>query len=102
METKHTPGPWTIGQNTIDTFGDVRRGHISIDAIRWGSFAICYRHEINETDDECIANAKLIAAAPDMLEALIKAKRMYEEVEPVGGYQGVYKSICNSINKAIK
>ena len=46
------------------------------------------------------ADAKLIAAAPELLEALIEAKRMYEAIEPVGGWQGVYEQIIYAIKKA--
>lgn len=46
------------------------------------------------------ANAKLIAAAPEMLEALQEMVRMYESVLPAGGWQGVYEGAINSIKKA--
>ena len=52
---------------------------------------------ISKADD-----AKLIAAAPDMLKSLIEANRMYEEVQPAGGWQGVYEMIESAINKATK
>lgn len=35
-------------------------------------------------------NAQLAALAPQMYESLKEFVRMYEEVEPAGGYQGVY------------
>lgn len=46
--------------------------------------------------------AKLIAAAPDLLEACKDAKRMYEEIQPVGGWQHVFDALNNAINKAEK
>jgi hypothetical protein len=39
-------------------------------------------------------------AIPDMLEALKEAKRMYEAVQPTGGWQGVYESIKSAIEDA--
>ena len=80
---KHTKGPWKIGKSNIMTvkeeYGDIRKGYIDIDSDRWGGLAICYRHEINESDAECEANAKLIAAAPDLLEALLKVRKYANE-----------------------
>lgn len=50
---------------------------------------------------ESSANAKLIASAPELLEALQEMVRMYESVEPVGGWQGVYDQSITAIKKAI-
>jgi hypothetical protein len=47
-------------------------------------------------------NAHLIAAAPDLLAACIEAKRMYEELEPAGGWQGVFEELESAIKKAIE
>lgn len=52
--------------------------------------------------EEAEANAKLIAAAPEMLEALREMVRMYEEVQPRGGWQGVYEESVYAIKKATK
>ena len=49
-----------------------------------------------------IANAKLIAAAPELLEALQEMVRMYESVQPAGGWQGQYDNSVSAINKALK
>ena len=71
---QHTKGSWKIGKNNIvstkEEYGECRKGHVEIDAPGWGGLIICHRHEINENDNECLANAKLIAAAPELLEAL--------------------------------
>lgn len=65
----HTPGPWEIsespdfpGQQTIHAQGSDR-----ILAV------------LDRTDEQDIANARLIAAAPDLLEALKEAIRLYDE-----------------------
>jgi len=58
METKHTPGPWKIGLNpgpmvyTPD-----------------GTSQIADARGVAVTKDESKANARLIAAAPELLEA---------------------------------
>lgn len=53
--SKHTPGPWHIGSNMI------------LKIINGSYFSIA---EVNDWDDETVPNARLIAAAPDLLEAL--------------------------------
>lgn len=59
--TKHTPGPWVLRKNEDDESYDVT--HPSYDPTHE---AIAYvGYDNNE------ANAKLIAAAPEMLEYLI-------------------------------
>lgn len=61
---EHTPGPW-------------RQAHDYIEAVPDGegyaapSFDICAMADwCGEDEDERLANARLIAAAPDMLKAL--------------------------------
>lgn len=69
MSTKHTPGPWTI-DSQVDERGD---GHVSIrgkpDSHPTIGKQIC---TINPYLDTRLngANARLIAAAPELLEAL--------------------------------
>lgn len=55
--TKHTPGPWTIGRN--------QAGHNAIWAMN--ALPIAQIHYVVGDGD---ANARLIAAAPELLEAL--------------------------------
>src|SRR5215813_7422945 len=63
MASKHTPGPWAVyrhdGSNRLDIMaadGDGEGGWIA--------------HDISSPGTEREANARLIAAAPEMLEAL--------------------------------
>lgn len=65
--SKFTPGPWTAVQwndNESDTYG-------------WSFAAGGYSLPLCEVEtddpDECDANARLIASAPDLLEALQSA-----------------------------
>lgn len=76
MSTKHTPGPWTIGrweQNLpiIDASETLKSSILVSSKENWGS-DIAYI-AIKATDDDISvqeANARLIAAAPTMFEAL--------------------------------
>ncbi len=77
MTTKHTPGPWSVFGDTKDQPG------IEGDD---GTFSIIVYGEEDEADDcgvhghtneEMWANARLIAAAPDLLEALKMLKEDY-------------------------
>lgn len=70
METKHTPGSWKIRPNSVGGFGfyietvDQSHDKTFIGDVGGGL----------HTQPEIEANAKLIAAAPDMLNALIEVK----------------------------
>jgi hypothetical protein len=66
-QTKHTPGPWAVMDNTAEPFGQ-----LLVESERDGAVALCYTVERDETAAplECIENARLIAAAPDLLAAL--------------------------------
>lgn len=69
----HTPGPWAYRPDKYDDWGTVKGGD---------GFVICQARDYRFSDDDHLsecrrngvdpweANARLIAAAPDMLEAL--------------------------------
>lgn len=61
MNTKHTPGPWTVNPKAKT---NIRHGNLTI--------ANCSSTHDGSRAEEEIANAKLIAAAPDLLEEEIK------------------------------
>ena len=62
MSTQHTPGPWA-------TDGDAYSGNLDIIALT-GRIAMLDCEFSEETEDVLTANARLIAAAPDLLAAL--------------------------------
>lgn len=70
---KHTPGPWTFDLETLGCRAIYTEHEFSTDEMRDGrSSEICTTPGLaNDEEDE--ANARLIAAAPDMLKALIDA-----------------------------
>ena len=91
MNTKHTPGPWIIGTpppNGEQTIGTGSAGGVMVAVATTG------------VDMEAItlANAHLIAAAPDMLEALKAALSLIEIVIPFDGE--VNRMVRNAIAKA--
>jgi len=64
--SRHTPGPWSVGNTDPLLFG-VKRGNgmAPIGFVYGPSFP-----ERSALGSEALANARLIAAAPDLLEAL--------------------------------
>lgn len=66
METKHTPGPWGVAYTDSNGQLVVKNKHIEI--------ATCWHHSVASIEAEMQANARLIAAAPDLLACLIAIK----------------------------
>ncbi len=64
--TKHTPGPWEVDS-------DERTGIVYISSHLIGSHDVCDLYHVADceiiTKENAMANAHLIAAAPDLLEA---------------------------------
>ena len=70
---EHTPGPWGVGTGWIYA-GDLKKGRL-----------VCAEIPISEQGD---ANARLIAAAPELLEAL-KALTEYMQRLPQHSDRGI-------------
>ena len=70
MERKHTPGPWKFHAN-----GDANDYSILGPNNNW---VIAFIQNGEIWTEQQLANAKLIAAAPDMLEALVKWINYFE------------------------
>ena len=70
----HTPGPWFAsyaGDMSINAGDPVQRGSYTTYPISIVGGCGCCGSPFGVDDpDECAANARLIAAAPDLLEAL--------------------------------
>ena len=81
MENKFTKGNWNISDDTSECY--------LVKSDDGGLIAFVYDGDI---DDEAIhmdvvqANAKLIAAAPELLEALTNILKIVEDSEGVVGY----------------
>ncbi len=86
MSTKHTPGEWTVKDNgiwdiTIEAGGTIC--HIN----NRGDWFPKNEGEDGRSHNQMLADARLIAAAPEMLECLKECLRIYEEArnaQPTG------------------
>lgn len=68
---KHTPGPWKVSvENEGSIFGDLNNPKHDGDSPYIGTVAGIGPDKKNK---ECKANAKLIAAAPELLAAIVEA-----------------------------
>lgn len=81
MSTLHTPGPWSVFSNRFrQTLGMNAVTHIfganGGSALFSHYYAIDDENKPYENWDEVDANARLIAAAPELLEALKSARWM--------------------------
>lgn len=91
--SKHTPGPWTF-----------RNGRSVHSAEK--SIALCQTGLARKSvpsPDECMANARLIAAAPELLEELKRALYVLETVARNDGYDtevGIVPTVRAVIAKA--
>ena len=77
----HTPGPWvnrTVGDPTNKSGGQIYAGKVNVATCHFGS------HDTPEYDDYK-ANARLIAAAPELLDALKKIVAWHDCFPPTSG-----------------
>ena len=84
--SKHTPGPWSVPHFATDCACNCA---YVVSGNQHGMGAIATVHHSDEADGEhnepmdvAIANARLIAAAPDMLEALRKMRELLRLLQP--------------------
>lgn len=73
--TEHTPGPWKV--EPIESQRSLV--YCRINGSQSLGFAGVYKLDDKECQNECLANANLIAAAPELLEALETAVSWYQE-----------------------
>lgn len=95
--SEHTPGSWIDDPNDID--GDMRqidlRKEHGFTKIRGSnSQLVC---EVDVSDAEGEANARLIVAAPDLLEA---AKTMLRNLEQYGHVDKADRLLQKAVKKA--
>ena len=96
MNTKHTPGPW-IASLEVEEWG--------IDSAVWGIATVAagagstidYR---SGGDGATEANARLIAAAPDLLALLQRVRRgdLHQRVRPL--YDEIQSAIAKATGEA--
>lgn len=80
---KHTPGPWKFDTESI--YAEVPHTQARTRIVEIITFG----------DDQ--ANARLIAAAPEMLEALKEIERLFKERIARGSPNHGIPSICNTL-----
>lgn len=84
-ETKHTPGPWKYD----GMWSLVMAGKYEIAAIHAARFAEDTKKR--KRLDESQANARLIAAAPDLLEACKQSERLITQIATVANNPDTFK-----------
>lgn len=94
--SKHTPGPWRVGHHIADDEG--YREITILASVKGGTFCpatvvLQFPHVPGMQE----ANARLIAASPDLLDA---AKDALCTLEIVGGYDYVLSRLRRAIEKA--
>lgn len=80
--SKHTPGPWTIDHANSQDNADVGIHGPDIDGL--SSLIICDLCLDGYDQKMQVANAKLIAAAPELLEALLEVLPLVKHTDDAG------------------
>jgi hypothetical protein len=96
METKFTPGPWSWSEPSgagIEVRGPYKGETRLLFSDIWRQFPE------PAWDEEMRANARLIAAAPSMFEALIDCRRALELANAKGELAVVDAAIARALGK---
>jgi hypothetical protein len=72
VSAKHTPGPWCLHPNALS---HKAKAYVQ-DAASEHIATVIAPYDNDEGLRACVANARLIAAAPDLLEALREAREV--------------------------
>jgi hypothetical protein len=93
METKHTPGPWKTEPNHDNIIEQNKEGRTNIRSANDWNIARVWEGSTDSefTQEQSYANARLIASAPTMLNALIEAEKLINSIR-----QYMPKSIQNA------
>ena len=92
--SNYTAGPWQL-QNP--------EGLLSVQVVKQPDKCICTVYKLFFEDAEALANARLIAAAPDLLEALKQCEvmfRVFSTADLRKILPGTYKDILVALAKA--
>jgi hypothetical protein len=91
--TKHTPGPWQVSDTELTNKGfPTKHPHFEIaseNSITWIAHVLCFSDAYDE-NTQYAANARLIAAAPDMADILLRA---YTHVSHGGPTRGELEDV---------
>jgi len=90
LKTSHTPGPWRYDKVDGHVFG----GHAKTPGEAWIADPHCDDLDVGERE----SNARLIAAAPDLLEALQEAADYMADMgHPISTLNKARKAIAKVI-----
>src|SRR5690554_4275769 len=92
--SKHTPGPWFINRESED----VIEGKLSIESVNAETKLSYFIAQVDECKSQ-EANARLISAAPELLEALEAITDLYDTDEGCRSLQE-YQAARAAIAKA--
>lgn len=94
----HTPAPWTVSE--LDALGEVSEHHIFIEP----DVAVIERKVESRNEGRDMANARLIASAPQLLEALehIAASLYYNDYGDPALLDSFDESIIDAAIRAAK
>lgn len=105
---KHTPGPWETGRGA-DGLPIIHTAPDTFSPSGQGVAHVCKRPMCQEHT----ANARLIAAAPEMYEALLSVKAWLEQLRdlhkasennrtewPMPGMSARYREVCAALARA--
>jgi hypothetical protein len=84
---EHTPGPWTVFDKN-GVLAIVVGGGLHNEVIHWSGF------DSSDFPKARRANAKLIAAAPDMKAALEAARTLLQAIVMPAGYETIAVAIA--------
>jgi hypothetical protein len=101
MDTKHTPGPWFHLEGRIWAASEDRKSISYLVAHVLPNGGIYYSLDDEDMNHEEIMqardqNARLIAAAPDMLKALELTRTYFSEFEPGAALRVIESAITKA------
>lgn len=98
MDAKHTPGPWTCEANWACS-GPLKGAYVKAGGV---SLAMVQSQTI-ESQEMCMANGNLMAAAPDLLAVVSELSIMFDDAVFVWGIddEDMVEKVRNAAKAAI-
>jgi hypothetical protein len=100
-QTAHTPGPWelwTFGETCQTSIGE-KSGGVSVCEVTMSDGE---GRQTKESTDRGCANARIIAAAPELLAALEAAVAYLEANRPQGKIRDIFSALNHYENDVMK
>jgi hypothetical protein len=96
MDAQHTPGPWSVRPTTKPVLIDCDLGGTK--------FAVAGAYHFHVSESTAEANARLIAAAPDLLAALKRGETELDHQERKHRQQGwtISADCCREVANVIR